>query len=166
MSSPADVAEELARIEERSPLLVRPGFLIRRLHQIHCALFNKETEGFNITPVQYSVLTALAEHGEMDQMTLAAEIGLERTSVGEVLRRLEERELVERRHSREDRRVRLTRVTRAGRQRVRRMAPAVQRAHDRTIEALSEEDRNLFIWYLGRLVEANNDMGTVPFRLR
>ncbi|MES1924338.1 MarR family transcriptional regulator [Salinisphaera sp. T31B1] len=161
-----DVAEELARIEARSPLLVRPGFLIRRLHQIHSALFTKETEGFNITPVQYSVLTALAEHGEMDQMTLAHEIGLERTSVGDVLRRLEQRELVERRASSEDGRVRLTRVTRKGRNHVRRMTDAVQRAHERTIEALAGPDRDLFIWYLGRLVEANNDMGTVPFRLR
>lgn len=166
MSDPVDVSEELAHIEARSPLLVRPGFLIRRLHQIHSALFTKETEGFNITPVQYSVLTALDEQGEMEQLTLAHEIGLERTSVGEVLRRLEQRGLVERRQSREDGRVRLTRVTRTGRNRVRQMTEAVQRAHERTIEALDGPDRDLFVWYLGRLVEANNDLGTVPFRLR
>ncbi|ROO26910.1 MarR family transcriptional regulator [Salinisphaera orenii MK-B5] len=166
MPDPFDVAEELAHIEARSPLLVRPGFLIRRLHQIHSALFTKETEGFNITPVQYSVLTALAEHGEMDQMTLAHEIGLERTSVGEVLRRLEQRELVERRPSREDGRVRLTRATRQGRNHVRRMTEAVARAHERTIEALDGPDRDLFVLYLARLVEANNELGTVPFRLR
>jgi len=29
MPDPVDVSEELAAIEERSPLLVRPGFLIR-----------------------------------------------------------------------------------------------------------------------------------------
>ncbi|ERJ20117.1 5'-methylthioadenosine phosphorylase protein [Salinisphaera shabanensis E1L3A] len=166
MPDPVDVSEELAAIEERSPLLVRPGFLIRRLHQIHSALFTKETEGFNITPVQYSVLTALAEHGELDQMTLAHEIGLERTSVGEVLRRLEQRELVERRQSTEDGRVRLTRATHKGRQHVQQMTAAVQRAHERTVEALAGPDRDLLVLYLARLVEANNEMGTVPFRLR
>ena len=166
MPDPLDVAQELAEFEARSPLLVRPGFLIRRLHQIHSALFTKETEGFNITPVQYSVLTALAEHGEMDQMTLAHEIGLERTSVGEVLRRLEQRGLVERRQSPQDGRVRLTRATRAGCDHVQQMTAAVQRAHERTVEALDGPDRDLFVWYLARLVEANNDLGTVPFRLR
>ncbi|WP_423822152.1 MarR family transcriptional regulator [Salinisphaera sp. SPP-AMP-43] len=160
-----DVDEQLAQIGEKSPLLLRPGFLIRRLHQIHCALFLKETEGFNITPVQYSVLTALVDKGEQDQMTLAAEIGLERTSVADVLRRLEERQLVERRRSEQDRRMRLARVTPRGRQRIKRMAPAVQRAHERTIEALPEADRQMFVWYMSRLVQTNNELGTVPFKL-
>ena len=38
----------------------RPGYLIRRLHQIHVALFQKECAAFEITPLQYSLLTALA----------------------------------------------------------------------------------------------------------
>ena len=38
------------------PLMSRPGFLIRRLHQIHIALFLEECAGVDITPVQYTLL--------------------------------------------------------------------------------------------------------------
>jgi DNA-binding MarR family transcriptional regulator len=160
------IEAELRAAQARSRLFARPGFLIRRLHQIHSGLFAEETRDFNITPVQYSLLTALAEHGEMDQNTLAMEIGLERTSVAEVLPRLEMREVIERRTSAEDKRVKLVRLSRKGRALARRMDAAVQRAHQRTIELLPESERNLFMLQLIRLVEANNDKSLVPLRLR
>jgi len=123
----------------RSLLFSRPGFLIRRLHQIHSWLFSEETSAFNITPVQYSLLTALLDHGEMDQNTLAIEIGLERTSVAEVLPRLEAREVIERRQSPHDKRVKLVKLSRKGRSLLKRMEPAALRAHARTIEHLPEQ---------------------------
>ncbi|MFP1677122.1 MarR family winged helix-turn-helix transcriptional regulator [Alloalcanivorax sp. C16-2] len=149
----------------RSSLLDRPGFLIRRLHQIHCALFLEETRDFNITPVQYSLLTTLADRGELDQVGLATEIGLERTSVAEVIHRLEARELVSRRRSESDRRVKLVKLERKGRALVKRVDAAAQRAHDRTIEALPEPERAALLSQLVRLVEANNDKGKAPFRM-
>jgi len=123
----------------RSLLFSRPGFLIRRLHQIHSWLFSEETSAFNITPVQYSLMTALLDHGEMDQNTLAIEIGLERTSVAEVLPRLEAREVIERRQSPQDKRVKLVKLSRKGRSLLKRMEPAALRAHARTIEHLPEQ---------------------------
>jgi DNA-binding MarR family transcriptional regulator len=146
-------------------LLGRPGFLIRRLHQLHCSLFLEETRGFDITPVQYSLMTTLAARGELDQNSLALQIGLERTSVAEVVPRLQRRGFVERRRSADDGRVKLVRLTRRGKTLVRKMAHAVQRAHDRTIDRLEKSERELFLLQLIRLVEANNEVGSVPFRL-
>lgn len=120
---------------------------------------------FNITPVQYSLMTALDERGELDQMSLAREIGLERTSVAEVIPRLESRKLLQRRVSPSDGRVRLVKLTRKGRDLVRQMAPAVQRAHDRTIQFLPGTDREHLMTQLIQLVEANNEVGAAPFRL-
>lgn len=148
-----------------SPLLARPGFLIRRLHQLHCSLFYDETKAFSITPVQFSLMTALAERGELDQNGLAIEIGLERTSVAEVVLRLQDRGIVERRQSTVDGRVKRVRLTRKGKALINKMADAVQRAHDRTIDQLPKADRDLFLQYLVTLVKSNNDIGTVPFRL-
>ena len=61
MTSP-DTWQDLAR---------RPGFLIRRLHQIHLALFADACGEFGVTPVRYSILTVAAgnqalirRHGE------------------------------------------------------------------------------------------------------
>ncbi len=162
---PSDQAD-LAEVQQRSALFSRPGFLIRRLHQIHTWLFAEETKKFGITPVQYSLLTTLVEHGEMDQNTLALEIGLERTSVAEVLPRLEARLLVERRQSERDKRVKLVRISRKGRALVKRMAESVQQAHDRTIADIPAEQRELFMRQLVRLIEAHNDHSVVPLRLR
>jgi DNA-binding MarR family transcriptional regulator len=160
-----DLQTELRTALGRSALLGRPGFLIRRLHQIHCGLFLDETREFNITPVQYSLMTALGTHGEMDQNTLSHEIGLERTSVAEVIPRLEARGLLQRRQSTEDRRVKLVKLSRKGLYLLKKMDINVQRAHDRTIEQIPEEQRALFMLQLIRLVEANNDVGSAPFKL-
>jgi DNA-binding MarR family transcriptional regulator len=162
---PQEVQAELDAATSRSALLGRPGFLIRRLHQIHCGLFLDETREHNITPVQYSLMTALGTHGEMDQNTLAQEIGLERTSVAEVIPRLEARELLVRRQSTADRRVKLVKLSRKGLYLLRKMDASVQRAHDRTVEGIPEEQRAEFLLQLIKLVEANNHQGSAPFRL-
>jgi DNA-binding MarR family transcriptional regulator len=161
----SSVKAELEAALQRSTLLGRPGFLIRRLHQLHGSLFLEETRDFSITPVQYSLMTALARKGEIDQITLALEIGLERTSVAEVIPRLEARGLLTRRQSPIDKRVKLVKLTRKGRTLVEKMEPAVQRAHQRTVEAIPEEERDQFLLNLIRLVEAGNSYGSVPLRL-
>jgi MarR family transcriptional regulator, lower aerobic nicotinate degradation pathway regulator len=159
------VRARLLAAQQKSPLLGRPGFLIRRLHQLHCALFLEETREFDITPVQYSLMTTLAARGVLEQNNLALEIGLERTSVAEVVPRLEGRGLLERRRSDIDGRVKLIRLTRRGKALVHRMSHAVQRAHDRTIGELEKSKRDVFLLQLITLVEANNDVASVPFRL-
>jgi DNA-binding MarR family transcriptional regulator len=150
---------------KRSPLLGRPGFLIRRLHQLHCSLFFEETRDYGITPVQYSLMTALGARGELDQISLSQEVGLERTSVAEVLPRLRRRGLLERRRSAADRRTKLVYLTPKGRRLLKKMSSAVKRAHDRTIDKLPKPQRDLFLLQLVELVEANNKIGNVPFRL-
>jgi DNA-binding MarR family transcriptional regulator len=156
----------LRAARSRSPLLGRPGFLIRRLHQLHCVLFFEETRGYDITPVQYSLMTALAARGELEQSSLALQIGMERSSVAEVVPRMQQRGLLARRRSPEDGRVQLISLTRKGAALLRRMAGAVQRAHDRTLEQLNAPDREWFLLQLIRLVEANKEIGSVPLRLR
>jgi DNA-binding MarR family transcriptional regulator len=94
------------------------------------------------------------------------EIGLERTTVAEVLPRLESREFIERNQSAQDRRVKLVKLSRKGKAMVRRMEEAAQRAHDRTIEHLPAAERQLFMLQLIRLVEANNHKSVAPLRLR
>jgi DNA-binding MarR family transcriptional regulator len=161
-----NVRTQLHAARSRSPLLGRPGFLIRRLHQLHCALFIEETRDYDITPVQYSLMTALAARGKLEQSILALEIGMERSSVAEVVPRMQRRGLLTRRRSLEDGRVKLISLTRKGANLLKRMARAVQRAHDRTIEQLEAPDREWFMVQLIKLVEANQEIGSVPLRLR
>jgi len=73
--------------QRRWPLSQRPGFLIRRLHQIHVALFQEACGKFDVTPLQYSLLSALAARKTADQTTLAADIALDRTTTTGALKR-------------------------------------------------------------------------------
>ena len=59
----------------------------------------------------------------------------------------------------------LVKLTRKGKTLVRKMEAAVQRAHDRTVDHLPPADRERFLLYLIRLVEATNEHGSVPYRL-
>ena len=70
------------------PLMDRVGFLIRRLHQIHVALFMQAAEGADITTIQFTVLLVLHQMKEVDQSELASQVSMDRTNISEVVRRL------------------------------------------------------------------------------
>ena len=67
-----------------APLTERFGFLIRRLHQIHIALFMQEVGDLDITTIQFTALSVLYQLGEIDQSELAAHVGEESLSDREV----------------------------------------------------------------------------------
>jgi DNA-binding MarR family transcriptional regulator len=146
------------------PLWARPGFLIRRLHQINYALFFEECAGFDITPVQYSLLTTLSLNPDTDQHTLGREVGIDRTNVADVLRRLEQRGLLTRRKGEVDRRAVLARLTPTGEKVTREMFKAMQRAQARLLEPLPPKERAALMAGLLRLVDANNHLGRTVFQ--
>jgi DNA-binding MarR family transcriptional regulator len=159
-------AQPLAHTEEpRLPLWSRPGFLLRRLNQIHHALFFEECREFGITPVQYGLLTALSIRGALDQGSLGVELGIDRTNVADVLIRLEARGLVRREPNPADRRAKLASLTPKGRQLTARMFASMQRAQDRLLASLSQRERDGFMAILERLIEANNAYGRTMLRM-
>ncbi|MCA0451745.1 MAG: MarR family transcriptional regulator, partial [Proteobacteria bacterium] len=85
-------------------VLNRPGHLARRFQQIAVSVFMAEAEaaGYDLTPVQYAALAAVAANKGIDQATLAGLIAYDRTTIGGVVDRLEQKGLVSRRVSKED----------------------------------------------------------------
>ena len=154
-----------SRVAARLPLADRPGFLIRRLHQIHVALFAEACGRFDITPVQYSVMTALEREGALDQMSLAAEVGIDRANATDVIRRLEGRGVLRRKAGASDARLKICSLTPAGRRLAARMRPAVEQVHRWTVAALPRRERVEFLASLARLVEANNQRGRTKLRI-
>ena len=143
----------------------RPGFLIRRLHQIHLALFAEACGVFGVTPVQYSILTVAVAQPGLDQAALANEVGVDRTTMADVLARLERRGLVRRGRVSRDARLKLVHATVAGRRLLARMDRHARTAHERTIAPLPPAERAAFVDALVRLVEAGNGLGRAPLRL-
>ena len=149
-----------------TPLWTRPGYLIRRLHQNHTAIFAEECKAYGITPVQYGVLTALLHRPNIDQATLGAECGIDRTNAADVIERLAERGLVRRAKSALDRRMMLAALTPAGASLTRDMHAAMQRAQDRLLHGLSAGERKRFLGLLLKLVDAIGPPGEPTARRR
>jgi DNA-binding MarR family transcriptional regulator len=145
-------------------LFARPGFLVRRLHQIHVAMFLEELKSDNITPVQYGLMTALSVLPGLDQTALGQEVGLDRTTTADVVKRLEERGLVERRTNPSDRRTRHVHLTAAGERLVAALHSDMTRAQQRLLEPLREAEKTMLMDLLRRLVEANNQYSRTILR--
>src|SRR5881394_146432 len=74
----------------------RPGFLIRRAHQIAVSIFIEESGELGITNRQYGILLLLKRQSGIDQITVAKLLGLDRSTTGMVLTKLERDGLVTR----------------------------------------------------------------------
>src|SRR5215213_6994658 len=87
-----------------SRLYARPGFLLRRAHQISAAVFEDECRELGLTPAQFGVLTVIRAHPGLGQSSLARALGFDKVTVLRVLRGLESRGLVGRGPAEENRR--------------------------------------------------------------
>lgn len=74
----------------------RPGFLLRRAHQISISIFEQECQGIKLTPIQYGIFTVLHTLPGIDQSHLARKLGLDKVNTLRVLRDLESRSLITR----------------------------------------------------------------------
>lgn len=138
------------------PLGSRPGYLVRRLHQIHSAIFLEECQEFAITPVQYGLITALLDKPGIDQVTLGGEVGIDRTNVADVLGRLADRGLVRRERSKTDRRSMIAFLTKEGESVAERMYESMQNAQERFLAPLRPEFRSAFLAMVIELIEGNS----------
>nr|WP_284387106.1 MarR family transcriptional regulator [Devosia yakushimensis] len=141
-----------------------PGFLIRRLQQSAVAIFLRELSaaGHDLTPVQYAVLDKVAAKPGMDQATLARLVALDKVTLGGVVDRLLTKGLVARSVNPNDRRARLLALTEAGRDELERCQPAVDRAQQKILAGLSEDEQPQFLRLLTKLVDAKNEDSRAP----
>lgn len=141
-----------------------PGHLVRRVQQMSTALFTEECGKHDITSVQFAALSAIADHPGVDATRLSALIAFDRSTIGDVLERLEAKGWVSRHASPGDRRVKLVRCTEAGAALLRDVAPAVARVQARLLEPLAPADRATMLRLLRQLADIN-DAAPVPLRL-
>jgi DNA-binding MarR family transcriptional regulator len=141
-----------------------PGYLFRRMQQIAVAIFVEECRAYDLTPVQYAALIAIHTHPGIDATRLSAVIAFDRSTLGNVIERLETKSLIERKPAREDKRVKLLYLTRAGSALLREIMAAVERAQARMLQPLKPADRKTLLALLTQLVDLNNESSRVPLR--
>ena len=142
----------------------KPGYLFRRMQQIAVAIFVEECRAFDLTPVQYAALVAISTHPGIDATRLSAVIAFDRSTLGNVIERLETKALIDRKAGREDKRVKLLYLTRTGAALLRDIMPSVDKAQARMLQPLKPADRKTLLALLTQLVDLNNEASRVPLR--
>lgn len=148
-----------------SELYTMPGHLIRRAQQISTAIFAEECAGFDLTSVQYAALSTVEANPGVDATRLSALIAFDRSTIGDVLERLEAKGWIARDPSPGDRRIKLLRITPAGTALLREVEPAVRRVQERLLAPLAPRDRATMLRLLGRLADVHNDVTPAPLRI-
>ena len=128
-----------------------PGHLIRRAQQIAVAIFFKEFEGWEVTPIQYAALIAIRERPGMDQRTLVNYIAIDRSTVGSMSKGLEERKLIYRVTPKEYQRIKQLFIKPAGERLLDDTRDIIARAQDRILAPLDDENQAVFMELLTRL---------------
>ena len=142
----------------------RPGYLVRRLHQIHMDLFLRHVAQGQVTPVQYGLLSILVNRPGIDQSMICEELGLDRANVADILKRLESRNLVSRVVDPENRRRKLCLATPLGQDFVTRYRADMQRSQKQLLSPLSGDEQAVFMELLARLVQGNNEGSRTALR--
>jgi DNA-binding MarR family transcriptional regulator len=133
-----------------------PGHLIRRVHQISTALFLEEC-GSDLTSVQFAALSMIQKHSNLDATRLAGLIAFDRSTIGDVLERLEAKGWIKRRESSSDRRTKLLSLTPSGSQLLRQILPAVRRVQERLLAPLAAKEAAILVHLLTELAELHED---------
>lgn len=115
------------------------GHLIRRAQQVHAALWASDVSE-RISSVQYSVLAVLERMPGASQKELGDEASLDRSTVAELVRRMERLGLVERLRDDGDRRRSVMALTDRGRAELERLRPRVARLQERLLERLDARE--------------------------
>ncbi len=154
--------DQSARRQQR--MIAMPGHLLRRCHQIAVALFLDECAPLDLTPLQFSVLSALADHGPCDQASLGGLTAIDRTTVQVVFGNLNKLGLATRTRSRVDKRSKIIAITSGGRELLRAALPLVERTQQRIVAPLTGREREALTRLLSKIADKNNAESRAPYR--
>ena len=144
-------------------LYARPGFLLRRAHQISAAVFEDECNGVGLTPAQFGVMTVLASAPGLDQSSLARALGFDKVTVLRVLRGLEGRGLVHRSAALKSKRNMAVVLSQEGETLLQLAARPAERAYERLMEPLSQEQQAQLMLLLMELTQGLEDRARAAF---
>jgi DNA-binding MarR family transcriptional regulator len=124
--------------------------VIRRLMHEHTARWQQMLPA--LTKPQYAVLSAIAEHPGIEQMRLVDAAASSKATLAEMLNRLEERGIIERRQDDIDRRRRFVYLTEEGLATLTAAQPLARRTDNEFLNRLSPSERETLQRLLGRML--------------
>lgn len=138
-----------AEPEEGYRLQDQIGFVLRKAHQRHVAIF--ATKIADLTPPQFAALAKLADVGETSQNQLGSLIAMDAATVKGVIDRLKARGLVELTRHDVDKRRLLVSLTPQGRETVERLISLAEDITAETLAPLSQKEAATLFKLLSRI---------------
>lgn len=134
-----------------------PGHLLRRAQQFSSETFADAGLGDGITFRQSVVLAAVAEAEGSSQSDLVRATGVDRSTLADMIARMERRGLVQRRAADGDARAKAVWLTKQGRSALDDALPAMRAADAALLEALPKNRRKSFLDILSLLAGASEE---------
>jgi MarR family transcriptional regulator, lower aerobic nicotinate degradation pathway regulator len=157
VTAPPKSASSLSR------LYARPGFLLRRAHQISAAVFEDACKDLGLTPAQFGVLTVLQAHPGLGQSSLARALGFDKVTVLRVLRGLQARGLVARGPAGDNRRNVAVALTQQGAALLQQAQKPAEKAYKRLMAPLDRQQQEQLLELLQLLTGELEDEARAAF---
>lgn len=129
-----------------------PIHLLHRAGQCAGDIFHAEMKVDGLTPRQLAVLVTVAGNEGLSQTGIVDRTGIDRSTVADMIRRLQRKGLLQRRRTREDARAYAVKLTDEGRRVLRTAEPLAKRIDARILDALPTKHRETFIGALQTIV--------------
>lgn len=135
-----------------------PIHLLHRAGQCAYEIFQSEVKEGDLTPRQLAVLMTVANHEGLSQTGLVDRTGIDRSTLADIVRRMQRKGLLQRRRTREDARAYAVRLTDEGRKVLENAEPLAKRVDERILEALPPKQREQFLQELTAIVRTLQKM--------
>jgi MarR family transcriptional regulator, lower aerobic nicotinate degradation pathway regulator len=144
-------------------LYKRPGFLLRRAHQISVSLFMEEAgKQLATTTTQYGILVILRSCEGLDQIGLSKKVGLDRSTTGLVIKKLEGEGLIVRLEDPKDNRRKIIVLTARGERKLESLSAPAARAQEIALSAFEPDEAEQFLVLLEKFVNRFNGVTRAP----
>jgi DNA-binding MarR family transcriptional regulator len=138
-------------------LAISPSHLLRRANQFANDLYTNEADGSALTQRQFAVLFAVDKREGASQTELVQATGIDRSTLADMIVRMQSKELLARKRTDADQRANSVRLTPVGRRALRAAMPAMLRAEAAILNVLPQRLKAEFIKALTMIAQAATD---------
>ena len=117
-------------------LAASPLHMLHRAVQAVTEIYQAEMASFDLTARQYAVLVALVHGGGMSQSELVDATGIDRSTMADIVRRMLNKGIIQRKRDAEDARAYEVRVTDEGIRLFKAVAPIIERIESKLLSSL------------------------------
>jgi MarR family transcriptional regulator, temperature-dependent positive regulator of motility len=135
-----------------------PIHLLHRAGQCAGDIFHAEMKVGSLTPRQLAVLVTVAQNEGLSQTGLVDRTGIDRSTLADIVRRMQRKGLLQRRRTKEDARAYAVKLTDEGKRVLRIAEPLAKKVDDRVLEGLPAKQRDQFIDDLLSIVDTLQKM--------